>query len=358
VLFATPVPTAALARDLRELDELRARLNRAIDRPAPWMGTLRRLVRATTVAQSTAIEGFRVAEEDAVALVGGDVHANAGEVDRLAVECYARAMDHVSAMADDPEFRWSARVILDLHFDACSFQRDTCAGRWRSESVGIVDGQGRPVYQAPDAGDVPGLMADVVEWLEHGDRGAHVVIRAAMAHLHVVSVHPFRDGNGRVSRIVQSLALARDGLLAPEFGSIEEYLGEHTPAYYEALQRTHGATYDHRRDAGAWVAFCVRAHLDQARRRLDQVRDAGERWERLERLAAERGWPVRFVLALEQSLIGRCDRTSYSRVAEISPATASSDLRRMVEAGLVVQRDQGPATRYEASDALRAATAR
>ena len=67
-------------------------------------------------------------------------------------------------------------------------------------------------------------MDEVVEWLEHGDLDAHVAVRAAMAHLHVVSVHPFRDGNGRISRIVQSLVLARQGLLAPEFSSIEEYL--------------------------------------------------------------------------------------------------------------------------------------
>ena len=230
------------------------------------MGTLRRLVRATSVSQSTGIEGFHVTEHDAVALVSGEARADAGETDRQAVECYARAMDHVGVLARDPAFSWLDRVILDLHYDACAFQRAHDPGLWRQGSVGIVDGKGRIVYQAPDAGDVPGLMFDVVEWLARGDLDAHVVVRAAMAHLHVVSVHPFRDGNGRVSRIVQSLVLARGGLLAPEFGSIEEYLGEHTPAYYEILRRTDGRTYDPARDAGPWVAFCVRAHLDQARR--------------------------------------------------------------------------------------------
>jgi len=200
-------------------------------------------------------------------------------------------------------------------------------------------------------------MAEVVSWLDQGDLDAHVVVRAAMAHLHVVSVHPFRDGNGRVSRIVQSLVLARDGLLSPEFASIEEHLGEHTPAYYEQLQRAHGSTYDAGRDAGEWVAFCVTAHLDQARRRLAQVRQAADRWERLERLAAERGWPDRFAIGLEQALFDACDRTGYTREADVSAATAGSDLRRMVEAGLLVQTGQGPATRYAPSDALRAAVA-
>jgi Fic family protein len=357
MLFETPRHTAALARSLAELDELRAQLNRETHRPSPWMGTLRRLVRAATIAQSTGIEGFHVSDEEALSLVSGSAHAAAGETSQQAVECYARAMNHVAVLARDPDFRWLDRVILDLHYDACSFQLDQDPGLWRKTPVGVVDGRGRVVYQAPNADEVPRLMREVVEWLDQGDLDAHVVVRAAMAHLHVVSVHPFRDGNGRVSRVVQSLVLARDGLLAPEFASIEEYLGENTPAYYEQLQRTHGRTYDPARDASDWVAFCVRAHLDQARRRLAQVQEAATRWGQLERLANERGWPDRFVIALEQSLFGACDRTSYAREADVSAGTASSDLRRMVEAGLLLQTGQGPATRYAPSDALRAAVA-
>lgn len=357
MLFATPALTRRLERALQELDALRAALNRETSGVTPWLGTLRRFVRATAIAQSTGIEGFRVTEEQALSLVTGAARPAAGETAQQAVECYARTMTHVAVMAHDPGFRWSDRVLLDLHFDACSFQLDQEPGRWRRGPVAVVDGSGRVVYQAPDAEQVPALMDEVVGWLEQGDLGAHVTVRAAMAHLHVVSVHPFRDGNGRVSRIVQSLVLARDGLLSPEFASIEEYLGEHTPAYYEELQRAHGSTYDPSRDAGPWVAFCVEAHLAQARRRLQQVRDAAVRWERLEGLVEQRGWPDRFAIALEQSLFAVCERAGYAREADISPATASSDLRRLVDAGLLVQRGQGRATRYAPSDALRAVVA-
>ena len=54
-----------------------------------------------------------------------------------------------------------------------------------------------------------------------------------MAHLNLVMIHPFEDGNGRMSRALQSLVLARDHIVAPEFASIEEYLGRNTPAYYQ-----------------------------------------------------------------------------------------------------------------------------
>jgi Fic family protein len=256
-------------------------------------------------------------------------------------------------MATDPAFGWSARALLDPHFDACSFQRDKDPGRWRTGPVRIVNSDGTVAYEGPDATDVPALMDEVVNWLRAGDRDAHPVVRAAMAHLHVISVHPFRDGNGRVSRIVQSLVLARDGLVSPEFGSIEQYLAENTPAYYAALQAAHGESYrPAESDAGGWVELCVAAHLTQARRRLDQIEQAGTRWQRLEALVGERGWPDRLAIALEQALIGGADRAGYCAEADISAPTASADLRRLLDAGLVVQRGRGKATRYEASESL------
>jgi len=318
------------------------------------MGTLRRLLQAGVVEGSTSIEGFHVDAGEALALLGGEQQAQPGEEDRLAVACYGRAMDHVAAMADDPAFRWLDRVILDLHFDACWFQPRASPGLWRSGPVGITGGDGRLVYQGPDAGEVPGLMGETVRWLQEGDLGAHVVVRAAMAHLHLISIHPFRDGNGRVSRIVQSLLLAREGLLSTEFGSIEEHLGENTPAYYAALQQAHGESYEPHRDVTGWVAFCIDAHLAQARRRLAQIEAAGARWAFLEDLVQRRGWPERMVIALEQSLVGGCTRTLYRREAEVSLATASADLRRLLDAGLVSQRGQGRTTRYHASEELRA----
>jgi Fic family protein len=353
VLLATPKITAGPQAQLEELDALRASLGQGIARHAPWVGALRRQVRASSVEGSTSIEGFSVAPGEAVALVSGERPVDPVDENRMAVSCYARAMDHVGVMALDPAFSWLDRVILDLHFDACSFQRAEGPGRWRTGPVGVTGSNGRLVYQAPEASKVPDLMAEAVDWLQHGDLDAHVVVRAAMAHLHVVSIHPFRDGNGRISRIVQSLVLAREGLMSPEFGSIEEYLGEHTANYYAALNEAHGPTYEPQRDASGWVAFCVKAHLAQARQRLAQVKDAAARWAQLEELVESRNWPDRLVIALEQSLAGGTDRSSYATEADVSPATASADFRRLLDAGLVEQQGRGRSVRYRASNDLR-----
>jgi len=317
------------------------------------MGTLRRLVQATSVESSTSIEGFHVSTEAAVAIVSRKETPGLDDENGLAVACYARAMEHVGVMASDPGFHWFDRVILDLHFDACSFQRDKSPGRWRIDPISVTGGGGRLIYQAPDAELVPTLMTEILDWLENGDLDAHAVIRAAMAHLHVVSVHPFRDGNGRISRIIQSLVLAREGLLSAEFASIEEYLGEHTAEYYRVLQTVQGGSYQPERDASLWISFCIEAHLAQARRWLDQIHQAATRWAYLENLADDRDWPDRFVIALEQALVGGTDRTRYSEEAVVSPGSATNDFRRLLDAGLITQHGRGPTTHYRASDALR-----
>ena len=353
-MYSTPHPTRALRTALSELDKLRARLGDATGVAGPWIGQIRRTALARSVESSVSIEGFTVPPGRALALVAGTVRPDPGSDDQMAIACYARAMDHIGTLAIDPRFRWLDRVIFDLHFDACHFQRDRAPGLLRTGSIVVTaTSGGTPAFVGPDAGDVPTLVDEVVDWFERGDLDAHVAVRAAMAHLHLVSVHPFRDGNGRISRLVQSLVLAREGLLAPEFCSIEEYLGGATDKYYRVVQQVQGGSYQPHRDATPWVRFCIEAHIHQARQRLDQVAEAARRWTALEDIAKRRGWPDRMVVAMEQSLFHPIDRSSYVDEADVSPATASADLRRLLDAGLLAQEGRGRNVRYTASEDLR-----
>jgi Fic family protein len=101
------------------------------------------------------------------------------------------------------------------------------------------------------------------------------------------------------------------------------------------------------------VRFCVEAHLEQARRRLEQIAEAAKRWSFLEKLVEQRKWPDRLVIALELSLFQGVDRASYAAEADVSAPTASNDFRRLLDAGLVVQQGKGRTTRYVASESLR-----
>ncbi|HLM85117.1 MAG TPA: Fic family protein [Solirubrobacteraceae bacterium] len=353
MIYRTPQPDVALEAELAAFDKLRVELGGQARVAGRWLGSLRGQWRASSAESSIEIEGFHVPEDQTLAVASGDEPADPTDEDRMALSCYARAMDHVGVMSGDPVFGWVDRVVLDLHFDACYFQKNKEPGQYRQGGIEVTNPRGGPpAYVGPEAQEVPALMGEIVRWLEHGDPDAHLVVRAAMAHLHIVSVHPFRDGNGRISRIIQSLVLARGGLLAPEFVSIEEYLASNTTAYYAALQTAQGGTYQPERDATPFVRFCVGAHVEQARRRLRQLAETGTRWAYLEALVEQRAWPDRLVIALEQSLFRGTDRAAYSAEADVSTPTASSDLRRLLDAGLISQQGRGRTTRYVASDRL------
>ena len=353
MIYTVPPIAGSLRERLDELKDLRSRLERQAGEPVRWMGSLRRQVRAASAASSTSIEGFSVTPEEAVELVDRQAAGPGEDENRQAVACYARAMDHVGTMAADPAFRWLDRVVLDLHFNTCWFQRDKDPGLWRTGPIGVTGADGSLEYRGPAAEEVPTLMAEVIAWLTTGEPKDETIVRAAMAHLNVISVHPFRDGNGRVSRIIQSLVLALEGTRAPELLSIEEFLGAHTQDYYAALREVQGGSYQPQRDATSWVMFCVEAHISQAHQRLGQIESAAARWERLEALVATRGWPERLTIALEQSLTGRTDRARYGAEADVSPATASADVRRLLDAGLLERRGMGRGTSYVASGQLR-----
>jgi Fic family protein len=163
-----------------------------------------------------------------------------------------------------------------------------------------------------------------------------------MAHLNLVMIHPFRDGNGRMARCLQSLVLARGGVLAPVFMSIEEYLGRNTQAYYDVLAQVGHGSWHPENDARPWIRFTLTAHLRQATTMLRRVRETERLWVSLDAVRQasdlpERTMPVMFDAASGLKVRNATYRASLEDAGEaaISEQTASRDLQRLVEAGLL-----------------------
>jgi Fic family protein len=162
------------------------------------------------------------------------------------------------------------------------------------------------------------------------------MIRAAMAHLDFVMVHPFRDGNGRMARCLQTLVLARDGILSPHFCSIEEYLGRNTHAYYEVLADVGAGSWHPERDARPWIRFNLTAHYRQAQTLLRRVEDSEMRWNELETMVGAAGLPDRSIGPLFNASLGlRLRNQAYRTDAAVSEQVASRDLRLLVESGML-----------------------
>src|SRR3977135_1617790 len=224
-LYGTPPKSPGLLRRLEELDDVRRYL--AEHRGAssqPWTGALRRLAAAEATVGSTSIEGYGASVEDTVYTVPGPHPSRTSEETQRVIGAYAQAMDRVGVLAEDRRFEWSTATVLELHFLVCHPQSFAGPGRLRDGSVIVTRGFGREPYRPPASAEVPSLPKEITSWLGSGDLARHPVVRGAMAHLNLVSIHPFRDGNGRVARVVQSLVLAKEGLLRPELVSIQPSL--------------------------------------------------------------------------------------------------------------------------------------
>jgi Fic family protein len=298
--------------------------------------------------------------EDAIAAIDGEEMTDASAIDARAVQGYRRAMTYILALAQDDYFAYSGAQLKSLHFMMTEYDLGASPGRWRPGDIYVRKGEtGEVVYEGPDSEQVPHLMGSLVDSLQAADPETPALVRAAMAHLNLVMVHPFRDGNGRMARALQTLVLARDKILSPEFSSIEEYLGRNTSRYYDVLAEVGQGRWSPDNDARPWVRFCLEAHYVQAMSVLRRVRETGQMWREVTELRTSAGLQERTEAALLDAVIGLKIRNGGYRAQlrdlgeAVSHQTASNDLRAMVEAGLLQALGKNRGAHYVASDSLR-----
>lgn len=345
---------------LAKIDNLRKELRFHVSEPRRWVGSVRRMLAARAIQGSNSIEGYNVSVEDAVAAIEDDEPSDARTEDWHAVMGYRRAMTYVLQLAEDEHFELSAHLLRSLHFMMAEYDLEASPGLWRQGPIWIRnDATGEVVYEGPDAEAVPGLVDELVAQLAQ-DQDVPPIVRGAMAHLNLVMVHPFRDGNGRMSRCLQTLVLARDKILAPAWCSIEEYLGANTQRYYDVLAQVGEGAWNPENDARLWVRFCLEAHYIQAMSVLRRVRESERMWSDLEALLEiRRDLPERSIQGLFDATLGlRVRNASYRSVLkrfaaeEVSHQVATSDLRALVEAGLLKQHGKKRGTYYVAAEPL------
>jgi Fic family protein len=335
VLFSTPVTSEQEQQVIDQIDELRTRLRHRVTESRRWVGLLRRVTLARNIQGSNSIEGYEVSLDDAIAATEGEEPLEASAETRAAIRGYREAMTYVLQLADDRHFAWDESLLRSLHYMMLSYDLPKRPGRWRLGPILVQrDEDGATVYEGPTPDAVPGLMGELVDTLRAD--GSTPLVRAAMAHLNLVMIHPFRDGNGRMARCLQTLVLAREGILAPEFSSIEEYLGRNTQPYYDVLGAVGGGRWQPERDARPWVRFCLTAHHRQATTLLRRVDEAEARYNAIEALATRLGVHERAIPALFDASMGfRVRNATYRLSADVSELVASRDLRTLVDKGLL-----------------------
>jgi Fic family protein len=353
MLFEIPASDPQEDAVVAQIDDVRRALSYATA-SRRWTGVLARMTFARDIQGSNSIEGYNVTIDDALAAASDEAPLDAEGETWAALVGYRQAMSYVLQLSDDPHFSFSRGLIRGLHYMMVQHDLTKHPGKWRPGPIFVRNEQsGQRVYEGPDAQLVNGLMHELVEQLNAPPSGVHALIVAAMSHLNLVLIHPFSDGNGRMARALQTLVLARSGVLAPQFCSIEEYLGRNRQAYYDVLARVGGGRWQPERDARAWVRFCLTAHFRQATTLMRRARVMHRLWDAVEEKVRVLGLPERTIVVLAEAALGlKARNATYRKNADVSENLASRDLKQLVGAGLLLARGERRGRYYVASSEL------
>lgn len=354
MIYAIPPLTNADLAVLRLIDGQRERLRfHTQSNPRRWMGSLRRSTFARAIQGSNSIEGYQATIDEAIAAVEDEPPVDERTETWQAIRGYRNAMTYIVQAVHDPYFELSRQLLKSLHFMMLSYDMAKYPGQWRPGAIFVVSQRsGETVYEGPDAELVDDLVEELVRSLTQ-QISQPGIVRAAMAHLNLAMIHPFKDGNGRMARALQTLVLARDGMLHPVFSSIEEWLGRNTDEYYALLAEIGQGHWNPERDAHPWIRFCLKAHYQQAATLIRRNEEYEEIFEKLTALIQQRGLPDRAAVPLFDAALGfRITNARYRSDTEVSEFVASRDLRKICDAGVLVARGERRGRSYTAGHEL------
>jgi Fic family protein len=355
MLFRIPEIPGFCSQLTEQIEDLRKQLKYVTsDNLNRWTGFLARMSYARAIHSSNTMEGVNATLEDAVHAIDGELPANPKDENWLALTGHREAMDYIIQLSKEPSFNHNEGTLLGLHFMMMKFDLSKHPGRYRPGSIQVTNmPSGRTVYEGPDAQIVPSLMQELIVSLNEKN-SAPVIIRAAMAHLNLTMIHPFKDGNGRMARALQTFVLAREGILDPRFSSIEEFVGNNTTEYYDVLANVGKGRWNPERDSLPWIKFCLKAHYYQAQTLLKRVQRTDAIWEMLETEVKKRKIPERTMYALMDAASGlRVRNPVYRSDTEVSYQVAKRDLKILVNEGLLVPKGEKRGRIYLASEYLK-----
>jgi Fic family protein len=224
-------------------------------------------------------------------------------------------------------------------------------GAWRDDSAGPMQvvsgpyGRERVHYSAPPADMVAAEMDAFFGWF-NAPLTTDPVIKAALAHLWFVTIHPFEDGNGRIARAIADLALARSEGSPQRFYSMSAQIRAARNAYYDQLERTQkGST-----DVTAWVLWfleCLGRAIDGADGVLAAVIAKAQFWERAAAMALNER-QIKVLNRLLDGFEGKMTSSKWATIGKCSQDTANRDIAALLDLGLLRKGEAGGrSTHYE-----------
>lgn len=194
-------------------------------------------------------------------------------------------------------------------------------------------------FQAPDAEYVEHEMGIFLEWFG-SQKAIDPVLKAGIAHLWFVTIHPFEDGNGRIARAITDMALAQAEGMTDRFYSLSNQIETERKLYYDHLERQQRASPE---ITGwlDWFLDCLGHAIVNAEDVLDSVLFKAELWEKINQTPVNERQRAVINRMLEQDFLGHMNTSKYAKMTKTSNDTALRDIRELVNRGIFVQNPGG-----------------
>jgi Fic family protein len=337
--------TAELLALVSEIDEFKGAW-RALGTLAPdRLRALRHIATIESIGSSTRIEGSQLTDREVERLLANLEIQRFRSRDEQEVAGYAEVMETVfQAWADIPI---TENHIKQLHRDLLrhSEKDERHRGEYKTlrNDVGAFDATGKMigiVFETATPFDTPRRMAELVEWLNDARelKRIHPLLIVAVFIVTFLEIHPFQDGNGRLSRILTTLLLLQAGYAFVPYSSLESVIENNKEGYYLALRQTQGTLHTEAPNWQPWLVFFLRAMQQQKRRLAVKV----EREKNA--LAALPTLTLKILDAVRDH--GRVTTRDMVRETGASPNTLKATFTSLVKKGLLARHGNGRSTWY------------
>ena len=261
---------------IAEIDEFKGAW-RAIGRIAPErLSGLRRVATIESIGSSTRIEGARLSDREVEKVLANIRIGSFTTRDEQEVAGYAEVMETVFSAYD--AIPLTENHIRQLHRDLLEHspkdERHRGSYKTLPNHVEAFDEEGKSlgvVFETTTPFDTPRRMAELIDWGsgKEKDKSLHPLLVIAVFVVVFLEIHPFQDGNGRLSRILTTLMLLRAGYAYVPYSSLESVIEQSKEGYYLALRRTQGTIRTEVPDWNSWLEFFLRA-LQSQKQRLER----------------------------------------------------------------------------------------
>ena len=239
-------------------------------------------------------------------------------------------------------FDWHAHLFPGVRTTGDKFR----VGAWRDDSQGPMQVVSGPIgrhkvhYEAPAAGRVESEIGKFLAWSD-GNEQEDPLLKAAIAHLWFVTIHPFEDGNGRIGRAIAEMCLARSDGSAQRFYSMSSQILEERKEYYEVLEKTQAGSLDIT-EWLAWFLACLDRAIEQSNQITSSALEKELFWKDLkQKKVSLNDRQTKVLNKLFSGLEGKLTREKWMKLTKASSRTALRDIEDLIALGVIEQEEAG-----------------